>query len=159
MKTLALILTLAIAPLSAQKLDFNIDKMGEKAKERQEIDLDADVLEKLVADLQLPVDSVSRVVVRAYEFAQKGQYNLADLDDLRKQASNTGWKRIVNSKEDDELTEIYAFSQDGKAGGFLIIDAEATELNVVYILGNINMDQLQAVVNSSIQYDMKGLER
>ena len=37
--------------------------------------------------------------------------------------------------------------------------AEAKELTIAYVAGTITMEQLQAVVQSSIQYDMKNLEQ
>ena len=159
MKNLTLVLALAIAPVWAQKLDFNFDNIAAKAKEKAEIDITADQLEKMVGELKLPIDSVSRVVVRHYEFDQAGQFSDADLAGLRKQAVDGGWTRFLHVKEKDESTEIYSLSQGGKMAGFLLIAAESKELTVAYVAGNISLPQLQAVVKSSIQYDMNNLEQ
>jgi len=159
MKTLTLVLALAIAPVWAQKLDFNFDKLAEKAKEKAEINLESDQLEKMAGELHLPIKAVSAVVLRHYEFDQPGQFSDADLADLRKQAVAAGWTRFLNVKEKDESTEIYSLKQNGQMAGFLLIAAEAKELTVAYVAGNISLPQLQAVVQSSIQYDMKGLEK
>ena len=159
MKTLTIVLALAIAPVWAQKLDFNFDKLAEKAKEKVEINIEADQLEKMAGELKLPINAVSSVILRHYEFEQPSQFSGADLAGLRKQAADGGWTRFLNVKEDDESTEIYSLKQNGEMAGFLLIVAEAKELTVAYVAGNISLPQLQAVVQSSIQYDMKGLEK
>lgn len=163
MKPLSLVLALLIAPVWAQKLDFNLngffDRLGAKAKEKQEVNLDADVLQKLAPEMKLPVGSVKAVVVRNYEFEKKGEYDVSQLADLGKQARDGGWTRIITAKEDDELTEIYILKQGDQMAGLLVIAAEATELSVVYIEGNVSMDQLDEVVESSIKYDTKSLEQ
>jgi len=159
MKTLTLVLALAVAPMWAQKLDFNFDNLAAKAKEKAEIDIQPDQIEKMAGDLHLPIGAVSSVVLRHYEFDQPGQFNDADLAKLRKQAADGGWMRFLNVKEKNESTEIYSLSQGGKPAGFLLIAAEAKELTVAYVMGTISVAQLQTVVASTIQYDMKGLEK
>jgi hypothetical protein len=46
-------------------------------------------------------------------------------------------------------------SQNGKTAGFLLISAEPKELTVVHIVGSIDLASLQAVVKSTISYDLK----
>lgn len=159
MKTLTLVLALAMTPVWAQKLDFNFDSLSAKAKDKAEINIEGDQIEKMAGEMKLPINAISSVVVRHYEFEQPGQFSDADLAGLRKQAADGGWTRFLNVKEDGESTEIYSLKQEGQMNGFLVIAAEAKELTVVYVAGTISLQQLQAVVQSSIQYDMKNSEQ
>ena len=159
MKPLTIVCALLIAPVFAQKLDFNFPGLAAKAKEAQEINIGPDLLEKMTGEMQLPINSVSDVRVRHYEFAKPGEFSQSDLDGLRKQATDGGWTRFLNIKEKDESTEIYNLKQGDQIVGFLVIAAEAKELSIVYVAGTLSLTQLQAVVQSSIQYDMKNLEQ
>lgn len=166
MKTLltAAVLNLALLiPASAQTLDFNFDALAAKAKDKAEITLDRsllkDALQSAPEKVKGAVANVNRLIVRHYEFEQKGQYSDADLQGLRKQISGgTGWSNILNVKNKDESTEIYLLNQGGKPAGFLLIAAEPKELTVVHVVGSIDLASLQEVVKSTIRYDLKGAE-
>ena len=159
MKTLAFALALTIAPLWAQKLDFNFDSLAKKAKVKQEINVESDLIEKLAGEIKIPLNAIHSVIVRHYEFEQPGEFSDSDLAGLRKQAADGGWTRFINIKDKDESTQIYSLRQDGELAGFLVIVTEAKELTVAYVAGSISLAQLQEVVQSSIQYDMKHLEQ
>ena len=153
--------TLGLAMLgtvSAQTLDFNLDALAAKAKQKAEVTLEGSLL---VQALQMAPEkvktaaaNVTRVVVRHYEFANTGQYSDSDLDAVRKQVSS--WPRIISVKQEHENVEIYMLSQDGKPGGFLLIAAEPKQLTVVNVVGSIDLASLREVVNSTIHYDLKG---
>lgn len=164
MKTLILaVLTVVLVPAWGQKLDLNFDSVAAKARNKTEIDLDGPVLaalQKTVTDKDLNgvMQKVTGVFVRNYEFDKEGGYSDADLATLRKQVAGApGWSRVVNVKEDTEITEIYMYTDAGQPAGFLIISAEPKELNVVHVRGTIQLAQLQEVVQSSIQFDLKNL--
>lgn len=154
--TLGLVLASALA--RAQTLDFNLDALAAKAKDKAEITLEgpllAQALQMAPDKVKGAVANVTRVVVRHYEFDQTGQYADTDLDAIRKQVSN--WPRILSVKEENENVEIYMLSQDGKPAGFLLIAAEPKELTVVHVVGSIDLASLKEVVNSTIHYDLKG---
>lgn len=151
-------LVLASVFANAQTLDFNLDAVAAKAKQKAEITLEGSLLAQALQmapdKVKGAVANVTRVVVRHYEFAQTGQYSDTDLDAIRKQISS--WPRILNVKEENEDVEIYMLSQDGKPAGFLLISAEPKELTVVHVLGSIDLGSLKEVVNSTIHYDLKG---
>ena len=149
-------LVLASAFVSAQTLDFNLDAVAAKAKEKAEITLEGALLAQA---LQMAPDkvkgagaNVSRIVLRHYEFDQTGQYADSDLEAIRKQVST--WSRLVNVKDEKETVEIYMLNQDGKPGGFLLIAAEPKELTVVNVIGSIDLASLKEVVKSTIHYDL-----
>jgi hypothetical protein len=158
MKSL-LIVTLALAPAWGQALDFNLDAVAAKAKEKAEVTLEGPLLEQAMKNapdkLKDKVGNLSRVVVRHYEFDKPGQFAESDLDNVRKVVSSSpGWARIINVKEEKESVEIYMQSQGGKTSGFLLIAAEQKELTVVHIVGTIDLASLQEVVKSTIAYDL-----
>ena len=144
-------------PGRAQGVDINLDSLSAKAKDKAEITLEGPLLTQALQNVpekvKGAVGNVSRVVVRHYEFEKTDQYSDSDLETIRKQLSS--WSRVINVKEDHESTEIYMLNQDGKPGGFLLISAEPKELTVVHIVGSIDLASLQAVVKSTISYDLK----
>jgi hypothetical protein len=144
-------------PARAQGVDINLDSLSAKAKDKAEVTLEGPLLALALQNAPEKVKgaaaNVSRVVVRHYEFEKTEQYSDADLDAIRKQLSS--WSRVINVKEEHESTEIYMLSQNGKPAGFLLISAEPKELTVVHILGSIDLASLQAVVKSTISYDLK----
>ena len=141
----------------AQAVDINLDSLSAKAKDKAEVTLEGPLLtlalQKAPEKVKNAAENVSRVVVRHYEFDKTDQYSDADLDTIRKQVSS--WSRVINVKEDHETTQIYMLNQEGKPAGFLLISAEPKELTVVHVVGSIDLASLQAVVKSTISYDLK----
>ena len=151
---------LTLLPAWGQNLDFNLDAVAARAKQKAEVTLEGPLLEMAMKNapdkLKDKLGAVTRVVVRHYEFDQVGQYSDSDLDSVRKVVSiGTDWTRAVNVKEEKESVEIYMQSQGGKTTGFLLIAAEPKELTVVQVAGSIDLASLKEVVNSSIKYDLK----
>ena len=157
-------LSLALGPVWSQTLEFNLDAVAAKAKDKAELTLEGPLLAQAVEEvsknapdkLKDKLGTVSRVAVRHYEFDQPGQYADSDLESVRKVVSGQpDWKRAVNVKEEKESVEIYMQSQGGKTTGFLLIAAEPKELTIVQIAGSIDLASVQEVVNSTIKYNMK----
>jgi peptidyl-tRNA hydrolase len=147
----------------AQTIDINLDAVAAKAKEKAEITLEGPLLtlalQSASEKTKASAASLSRLIVRHYEFEKAGEYSDADLDAIRKQVgSGTGWSRIVSSKEEHESVDIYMLNQGGKPGGFLLIAAEEKELTIVHAIGSIDLASLKEVVNSTIKYDLKSAE-
>jgi hypothetical protein len=135
-----------------KKLDLNFPNLAAKAAEKSEVDLDGAVAKAAAGGL-----GVTGIFVRHYEFEEAGAYSERDLDPLRKQvAADPAWMRVLSVKEKGEDTQIFmrAPGADQDSGGFLVIATEATEVNVVQILGTIELSRLQELVKSSISYDL-----
>ena len=164
MKT-ATALTIAIlmsAPFAvAQKLNLQFDSIAAKAKGKAEVDLDGATLPLAAkADKKLGAlaSALKEVHVRHYEFGEAGKYSEQELEPLHRQlGAGSGWSHVVNVKDKDEHVEILALVADGKPAGFLVIAAEPKELSVVYVVGELPLDQMSELVKSSIKYDMKGV--
>jgi hypothetical protein len=145
----------------AQNLNLRLDSIAAQAKEKAEIDVDGVMLAK-AGKIDKKLDSilggVKEVHVRNYEFSEAGKYSEGDLEPLRKQVGEgSGWSHMVNVKEEQERVEILVRSVDGKPAGFLVIAAEAKELSLIYIVGDIALDKIGELVNSSVKYDLKSL--
>lgn len=171
MKTTELVIVLAAllpALVTGQKLDLKMpESLGAKAREKTEISLDADTLaigrglvgSALPKDMASKFQSMKELHVYSYEFESKGQYSSSDLEPLRKQLRpGSGWSRIVNVQEKDESTEIHIFKHGDKVAGFLMIAAEAMELSIIHVVGDITMAQLQELVKSTIAYDLNSVK-
>jgi hypothetical protein len=144
----------------AQTVDSNLDAVAAKAKEKAEVTLEGPLLNLALQSAsektKSAAASLSRLIVRHYEFEKAGEYSDADLEAIRKQASaGAGWSRVMSSKEKDESVDIYMLNQGGKPAGFLLIAAEAKELTIVHAIGSIDLASLKEVVNSTIKYDLK----
>jgi hypothetical protein len=150
-------------PGAAQKLNLNFPKLAAQAREKAEVDLDAAALGQArqmagqSKESTNALSGVNGVFVRHYEFAEKGAYSDSDLDPLRQQVSaNAAWTRIISVKEENEHTQIYIMAPGADpAGGLLVISAEAKEVNVVEVLGTLELSRLKELVESSIKYDLK----
>src|SRR5438874_2020799 len=151
MKKILILLAAALPVLAQQSFDFKLlDKLGANAKDSTNVTLDGDML-KLAsgllegdnASMKSLVENIKGIYIRSYEFEKPGQYDVADLAPLRAYLKSPDWKKIVDVKEADELSEIYLQPlPNNKIGGVAIINAEAKELNVDYISGVLNVNDL-----------------
>jgi hypothetical protein len=145
----------------AQKFEIQLDSVAAKAKEKAEVDLDSAMLAKAVKmdkKLEGVLGKVKEVHVRNFEFSEEGKYTEQDLEPLRRQTgAGSGWSHVVNVKDGKEHVEVLARVMDGKPSGFLVIAAEPKELSVVYIEGEVELDKMGELVNSTVKYDLKSL--
>lgn len=164
MKTLvvfAFVAALVSGPAKSQKLNLDLDAIAKNAKEKTELSLDGHMLDLLRQKVLTAGDqekqalfaAVDQLAVYSYEFEKPGEYADSDLDPLRKQVeSSAQWSRVLNVKEKNEDTRIYVSMQGGKQTGFLLINAEAKEVNVILVSGSIQLAQLKELVDSTIAY-------
>lgn len=142
-----ILLAAAIPAIAQQSFDFKtLDKLGAKAKGSTNITLDNNTL-KLALNflgegensLKSLVNNLKGIYVRSYEFDKPGQYNEADLAPLRAYIKSLQWAKIVDTREDNETSEIYILGlPNDKLGGLAIISAEPTEVTVVFISGTMD---------------------
>lgn len=136
---------------SAQGFDFSVlDKLGANAKSHTSVTLNSDVLklasaflgsdgDKDAGSLKSLVANLKGVYVREYRFDKPGQYDDAALDPLRAWLKQAKWSAVVDSREDNESTQVYfAPLIDGKLAGIAVVDAAPTELTVVYVDGQLD---------------------
>jgi hypothetical protein len=127
----------ALMAKASQTVDVNIDErlIGLAAKF-----LGKDPDEKKVKEI---VSGLKGIYVKSFEFEKEGEYSVADLESIRSQLRNTAWSRIVNinSKKDGSV-EVYLMQDATKISGLAVLAADAKEITVVNIIGNVDLEKL-----------------
>ncbi len=167
----AVVILFALAPaLTAQDFDFKaLDKLAASAKSATNVTLNGGLLKLASAFLGSDGDSdaaaikslVSRmkgIYVRAYEFEKPGQYSEADVAPLRSMLQQPKWQAVVDVRENKEWTQVYLLQvSDSKLGGVAVVSTEPTRLTVVYVDGDINVDDLVKLSGSMGIPDLSGI--
>ena len=163
--TIALLAFTLLVPVSASaqgarlNLSF-LDRLAERASEKQEITIDKSMLQGFGGTLvpagpkgdaaKQILSELEGVYVRSYEFDDQKAFSMDDINAIRKQLSAPGWSRIVANEEkgkggDFELQEVWLFNPGGKLGGVFVINAEPGELQVINIVGPIDLAKIGAL--------------
>lgn len=147
-------LLLALAPLAAQEIKLPAN-FGANATETVDVSLGSDLLQlasKFLsatkpdeAQAKKLIAGLKSIYVKSFEFDKAGQYNPADVDTVRAQFRGPGWSRAVGiqSRKEGENTEVFIrMEKDGRIGALGVVSAEAKELTIVSIVGEIDPEQL-----------------
>jgi len=145
-------------PLSAQAARLQLDKLeklSSKAAAINDVTLDGPLLQLAIKFIEAEKDpdaqqlrevikDLKGIYVKNFEFDSPGEYSQADVDGIRAQLTGPGWSRIVESrnKRQGEHDEIYIMKDGEKIAGMAILVAEARELTVVNIVGQIALDKV-----------------
>lgn len=160
------VLWLIPASMHAQgaRLDLsNLEKLSAKASEVSDVALDGPLLQLATASMKLAskedsdagqavgfLKDITGVYVKSFQFAQPGQYSQADVDYILKQLTTRGWNRVVENrnKTSGEIDEVYLMKDGDNVLGLAVISAEARELNVVNIVGRVDLVKLSALAGN-----------
>jgi hypothetical protein len=156
MKVAAILMAAVLMPLGAQeiKLPASLDKLADKAEETVDVTLDGSLLKLAARFLSGEGDEASAkkilsglqsIVVRSYQFSHEGQYDMADLDEIRAQVKGPQWSRVVGvtSRKDREKVDVYfKVGGNGNLGGIVVLCAEPLELTIVSVVGTLDPTQL-----------------
>ena len=148
------------APQADDHLFDGTEKFAAKAKESSEVNLDKSMLglaARKGGDKGELAQKLDYVIVRNYEYANEGDYNLADVQAIMKKLDGSGWKHLVRTREGKEMTDI-CVKQDseGVTKEMVIISAEPKELSFVHLKGNVNMSDMKnfgGVMKGAMQGD------
>ncbi len=159
---LAVAAMLLTGAASAQWIKLDLDNLAERAKEKVEVDLDSNMIQQFggLAKSQMPeqfrplLDNIRSLSVRVLDFAESGQYSPSDLDGIRKQVRGNGWSRMINIKDGKQTVEAHVFRPSGQMEGLVLIVGDVKQIVVVAAEGSIDLTNLQAMVKSTIQYQM-----
>lgn len=140
-------------PQVKDELMEGLDKLGNNAKERNEVNLDKTMMALAggrkggrYAGLS---DKMDFIVVRNYEFASKGMYSKSDLDTLRRRLDGNGWSHLVRNESDGESNDIVVRTDgDGLIRDMVILNVEAKELNIVHLRGHFKMEDVNGAMGS-----------
>jgi len=148
---------IAILPLAAQemKLPPRIEKLAEKASEVVDVNLDASMLRlasRFLSDkdpdevrVKKMVNGLKGIMVKSFEFDSRGEYEQADLDELRAQWKGPGWSRVVGvrGKKDGENAEVFLKTDGDQVTGMAILVADPKELTIVNVVGPIDPEDVR----------------
>ena len=138
----------------------NLDKLSEKAARVTDVTLDGSLLEfavkiiekaeegdEDVAQLKSIIKNLKGIYIKSFEFDEASQYSKADVEAIRSQLTSPRWTKIVQSidKRHNEHNEIYLLKIGERVGGVVILVAEAKELTVVNIVGDVPVDKIAAL--------------
>lgn len=138
----------------------NLDKLSAKAARVTDVTLDGSLLQfavnmiqkidaedKDVAQLQSIIKNLKGIYIKSFEFDNASQYSKADVDGIRAQLTSPRWSKIVQSMEKrrNEYDEIYVLKNGDRIGGVVILVAEARELTVVNLVGEVPMDKIASL--------------
>lgn len=139
------------APQQKDELFAGADKFAQGAKSSTEVNLDKRMLamagslgdngaDKKGMDLAKKMDFV---IVREYEYAKAGQYNMADVEKFRNRLETGGWSHLVKERSATESTDVCVKTDsDGQFTELVVIDAEPMELTFVHLKGHMSMEEL-----------------
>lgn len=90
------------------------------------------------------IQKLNAVYVRDYEFDKPGAYSVEDLEAIRHRFLGPQWNPMVKvrSLKGGDNTDVYVKMIDGQIHGMFVLDAEPTELSLVYISGTITPQEL-----------------
>lgn len=155
-KILVTICALALPlTLGAQGLNLDrLDRLAAKASSSVNVTLDESLLKLAAgfvdpddaeaADVKKVVAGLKGIYVRSFEFKTPGQYDLADIEELRVQLRDPEWKRIVQVKNKPEGdADVYIRTRGGSVTGLAVISAEPKQLTVVSIDGHIDPESFR----------------
>jgi hypothetical protein len=138
----------------------NLDKLTEKAAHFTDVTLDGSLLqfavnliEKVDAEdrdvdqLKSIVKNLKGIYIKSFEFDEASQYSKGDIDAIRSQLTSPRWSKIVQSveKRRNEYNEIYVLKNGDRVAGVVILVAEARELTVVNLVGDVPMDKVASL--------------
>jgi hypothetical protein len=138
----------------------NLDKLSEKAARVTDVTLDGSLLQfavnliekvdaedKDVEQLKSIIKNLKGIYVKSFEFDEASQYSKGDVDAIRSQLTSPRWSKIVQSieKRRNEYNEIYVLKNGDRVAGVVILVAEARELTVVNLVGEVPMDKVASL--------------
>ena len=145
---------LLISCASAQRIQFDWDKLAAKATEKVDVTLEAPMLElasKFLgssgeeADVKQIVQGLKGVVVKSFEFDKEGQYSEADVNAIRSQIRGPGWSHIFEVTGKTENAGVYIKSDGKQTQSIVILATEPKEFTVVEIIGSIDPSKLSSL--------------
>jgi hypothetical protein len=142
----------------AQSAKLQIDhlnRLAEKAEQVIEVTLDERLLQLAArflsnnnpteAKVKEIVAGLKGVYVRVFEFSKPGEYSLSDIETIRSQLRQPGWRKIVGvfSRRGGDNVDVHLKLQGEDIVGLAIIAADPTELTVVNVIGPIDLEKLR----------------
>jgi len=149
-KYLISVVFFSLSAFAEQELDLSFLKgLEAKAKESTDINLGPEQIQLLMGfsgegskELLGLGKSIERVQVKTFEFDKDGMYSFAEMEGLRAKLKSGDFVPLISVKEKSGFTEIVMRKGPKGNRGFVIVSAEARELTVVNIVGDLDLASL-----------------
>lgn len=137
---------------------IKFDKLAPKASKTVEVNLDGNMLnlvrgflsdsKKDEADAKRIIGKLKGIYVRSLEFEKEGEYNEADIEQLRTQFTGPQWQKMVDVREKGKGGDnagVYIRSDGNQMLGMVVLAFEPKEVTIVNIIGSIDPAELRAL--------------
>ena len=161
MNKLISLVMLSAASLAAQLQLHDMikfDQLAPRASKTVEVNLDGNMLsfvrnflsdsKKDEAEAKRIIGKLKGIYVRQLEFDKEGEYNEADIEQLRKQVSGAGWQKMVDVREKGKHGDnagVYIRTDGKEMSGLVVLAFEPKEVTIVNIVGVIDPAELRAL--------------
>ena len=101
-------------------------------------------------DVAKLIQGLQGIYVREYDFDRDHAYTQADLDAFRKYMEGASWSPMVRDRTRGviEGSDVFVKLVNGQMQGLYVLDAEAREIDLVLILGPIDVNSLSELGGS-----------
>ncbi len=159
-KLISLVMLSAAALMAQSQLHdmIKFEQLAPKASKTVEVNLDGNMLsfvrnflsdsKKDEAEAKRIIGKLKGIYVRQLEFDKEGEYNEADIEQLRKQVSGAGWQKMVDVREKGKHGDnagVYIRTDGKEMSGLVVLAFEPKEVTIVNIVGVIDPAELRAL--------------
>ncbi len=156
---LLLTLGLCLAAPSAYSQDARLhferlNGLETKARDVVEVNVDGkllDLAKRVMAKtsdqdakkLATAINGLKGIYVRVYNFEKEGEYNIAEVDEIRAQLQ-APWEKLANvrSKRNNQKVDIFTMFSGDTMSGVAVVISEAKSVALVNVIGPIDIDLL-----------------
>ncbi len=159
LKVLLLMLFLAsAASTNAQDAHLRFEKLNNlesKALDVVEVNIDGKLLDLAKRTLVKvndqdaqkigqAISGLKGIYVRVYNFEKDGEYDIADIDEIRQQLQTPGWERLANvrSKRNNQKVDVFTMFTGDTMSGVAVVISESKSVALVNVIGPIDIDLL-----------------
>lgn len=156
---LTLFLAGAVNAQQSARLDFNnLNYLEDRAIEVVEVNVDGKLL-NLAKRVLLKVknqdakkvgqaiNGLEGIYVRVYKFETDNEYNIADVEAIRRQLQTPGWEHLANvrSKKKNQKLDVYTMFAGEEISGVAVVISENRSITLVNVVGPIDIELLAEI--------------
>lgn len=146
------------ATASAQDARLHFERLNgleTKASEVVEVNVDGKLLglaKRVLSKLKdqdtkkvaQAINGLQGIYVRVYNFDKEGEYNVAEVDEVRAQLASPDWEKLANvrSKKNSQKVDVYTMFSGDTMSGVAVVISEAKSVALVNVIGPIDIDLL-----------------
>lgn len=154
----AFLLLLAAMTANAQDARISFDRLNgleSRAQDVVEVNIDGkllDLAKRVLVKVNdqdakkvgQAISDLKGIYVRVYNFAGENEYNLADVEEIRRQLSAPGWERLANvrSKKNNQKVDVFTMFTGDLMSGVAVVVSDTKSIALINVVGPIDIDLL-----------------